>query len=841
MINVDLECRDTQTFNEKVDLYRIDASRQLHPASKSQLGQFLTPSPVAAFMASLFMKSKKNIRLLDAGAGIGSLSAAFITDFCKRRSVPEEVHITAYEIDPFLFDYLDNTFSDCRDICKLHNVSLYTDVVKQDFIKDAVDHITDNLFHSKKPETYSHITLNPPYKKIKSDSVHRSLLNTIGIEATNLYSAFVSLAINLLEPEGELVAITPRSFCNGPYFQQFRKQLLKETSVKHLHVFESRSDAFSDDDVLQENVIFHCVKGASKNSVIVSSSFGSDCNERTYQEVTQDEIVRPDDPNSFIYIPSNTIDRNVLEQMKSFRSTLDEIGLEVSTGRVVDFRAKEHLREMPEKDTMPLIYPCHVKNGFTEWPLDNSKKPNAIIRNDHTEKLFLPNGCYVLVNRFSPKEETRRINAAVYLEKATPSAFVAFENHLNVFHCKNKGIPENIAKGLLVYLNSSLVDIFFRQFNGHTQVNATDLRYLPYPNKEQLFKFGEHVSENLPSQDRIDAIIEQEVDPMARQKSINPVKANKKIAEALALLKALDFPREQQNDRSALTLLALLNLKPSDKWSNAQAVSIGITPIMDFCRDVYGRQYAPNTRETFRRQTMHQFVQAGLVIENPDLPDRPVNSPKWCYQIEESALILLQKYKTKQWAKALSDYLLGVITLKQKYDNHRKMLMIPVRIKNEQQIQLSPGKHNLLVKMIVEEFAPRFVPGAHVVYVGDTAEKWGYFDEAILKKMGITIDSHGKMPDVVLYFPKKDWLVLVEAVTSHGPVDGKRQEELNKLFSPVKDKLIFVTAFATRSEMSSYLSVISWETEVWVAEAPSHLIHFNGIRFLGPYGRKAKE
>jgi adenine-specific DNA-methyltransferase len=831
-----IQCGDPQTFNEKVDLYRIDASRQLLPASKSQLGQFLTPAPVAAFMASLFTESKnKSIRLLDAGAGIGSLSAAFVTEFCKRASPPEKIQITAFEIDPLLFDYLDNTFSDCREICKQHHVSLSTDIVKQDFIESIVSDFSEKLFHPGYSGQFSHIILNPPYKKINSNSVHRSLLNTVGIEANNLYSAFVSLAIQLLEPHGELVAITPRSFCNGPYFKQFRTQLLNHTSLKHIHLFESRTEAFNEDNVLQENIIFHCIKGAPKESVVISSSFGLNFDDMTILSAQQADIRKPDDPDSFIYLPTNELDRCIFEQTKSFTCSLDEINLEVSTGRIVDFRLKELLRDLPEDNTVPLIYPCHIKNGFIEWPATQSKKPNAIKREQQIEKLCFPNDFYVVVNRFSPKEGLKRITAALYSKEITSLPYIAFENHLNVFHCKGEGVAENLAKGLLIYLNSTLVDIFFRQFNGHTQVNAADLRCLPYPSHSQLIRMGKCVSTRLPSQEKIDELVEKEIEHMAKKKGINPIQAKKKIDQALEILKAMDFPREQQNDRSALTLLSLLNLKPSDKWSEARTILIGITPIMDFCKEFYGRQYAPNTRETFRRQTMHQFVQAGLAIENPDQPDRPTNSPKWCYQIEDSTLTLFQHYGTKKWKPLLEDYLSCITTLRQRYAKHRNMLMIPVSVSDGQEIKLSPGKHNELTKAIIEDFASRFIPGAKVVYVGDTAEKWGYFDERVFEKMGIKIDSHGKMPDVLLYYPKKDWFVLVEAVTSHGPVDGKRREELCKLFSPVKDKLVFVTAFPTRTEMSSYLSVISWETEVWVAEAPTHLIHFNGVRFLGPY------
>jgi hypothetical protein len=262
---------------------------------------------------------------------------------------------------------------------------------------------------------------------------------------------------------------------------------------------------------------------------------------------------------------------------------------------------------------------------------------------------------------------------------------------------------------------------------------------------------------------------------------------------------------------------------------------MGITPIMDFAREHYGKEYAPNTRETFRRLTMHQFVQAGLAVENPDEPERPTNSPHWCYQVEPKALRLLRTFGTARWETALERYLKTQGSLSKRYGREREMKKIPVRVSEKKKIQLTPGKHNDLIKKILEEFAPRFAPGAVVVYVGDTGKKWGYFDEGFLKELGVTVDTHGKMPDAVLYYPDQNWLLLIEAVTSHGPVNPKRHIELKRLFRGAKPGLVYVTAFPTRTEMTRYLGDISWETEVWVADTPSHLIHFNGERFLGPY------
>lgn len=309
-----------------------------------------------------------------------------------------------------------------------------------------------------------------------------------------------------------------------------------------------------------------------------------------------------------------------------------------------------------------------------------------------------------------------------------------------------------------------------------------------------------------------------------------------KIEEALGIVKALGLPRAQHNERSALCLLALCNMTPEKKWSQAENPYIGITPIMDWAKEYYRTNYAPNTRETFRRQSMHQFIAAGISLYNPDDPSRSVNSPKAVYQIAPEALALVRLYGTKDWGPALQNFLERQESLAKKYAREREMVKVPVLLPKGGQIELSPGAHSELIKDIVEVFAPYFAPESILVYAGDTGDKWRYFDEKLLASLGVAMDSHGKMPDVVLYYKKKDWLLLVESVTSHGPVDAKRHAELAKLFSSAKPGIVYVTAFPNRATMARYLGEIAWETEVWVADAPTHLIHFNGERFLGPYG-----
>lgn len=822
---------------ELVDLQRILVGKDLDPERKAKLGQFLTPSAVAMFMASLFQqKDCRNIRLLDAGAGIGSLTAAFTEEFCGRSPKPRSIEVTAYELESVLFDELNLTITECKKAASAVGIGFGAEILKEDFVKAASEILSSSLLVKAAKKPFTHVIMNPPYKKIRSDSEYRELFKRMGIETGNLYTGFMGIAVQLLEPNGEIVAIVPRSFCNGPYFKHFRKAFFSSITLKKIHTFESREEAFRDDEVLQENVILHAVKGCRQGQVTITGSHGPDFENITLRNVNYGDVLRDESSDCIVHIAANDIDDHAIDRLKSLPYSLYEIGIEVSTGRVVDFRCKENLRWSKERGCIPLLYPTHFSSGFLEWPKDGTKKPNFFVITEKTSKLLMPgDGYYTVVKRFSPKEEMRRIVTAIYDPTRIAAEYVAFENHLNVLHANGGGLNEKLAKGLAVFLSSTLVDIYFRHFSGHTQVNATDLQMLRYPSRETLERMGGYVGEIFPSQKEIDDLIEKELRTMANLTTPDPVKAKIKKEEALLILKTLGFPRAQLNDRSALTLLALLNMTPAKKWALAEQPLVGITPVMTFCLEHYGVAYAPNTRETFRRQTMHQFVDAGLAIANPDDVKRPVNSPKCCYQIEPLAFELLKMYGTKEWDAHLREYLSRKGTLAKKYARAREMTKMPVQLPNGMNVELTPGSHNELLRSVVMEFCPRFTPGGKVIYIGDTGGKWKHADLNTFKELGFKVDSHGKMPDLMIYYAKKQWVVVVEVVTSHGPVDAKRRGELSNLFEQVKDKLVYVTAFPTKSLMAKYLSEISWETEVWVAENPDHLIHFNGERFLGPY------
>lgn len=311
--------------------------------------------------------------------------------------------------------------------------------------------------------------------------------------------------------------------------------------------------------------------------------------------------------------------------------------------------------------------------------------------------------------------------------------------------------------------------------------------------------------------------------------------AAKRVSEALSILQALNVPREQQNERSALTLLALLDMTPRKRWSDAAAPLLGITEMMNYFEKHFGKKYAPNTRETVRRFTVHQFVQMGLVLANPDDPARPLNSPDNRYQVAPALLKLARDYGSRSWDDSLKSFVNSAEALRRLQPRERQMTLIPVRLPDGRELRLTAGGQNELVKKIVEEFCPRFTPAGVLLYVGDTGNKQRHMETDYLTKLGVTFNEHGKMSDVIVHLPDKNWLVLIEAVTSHGPIGVKRQNELKDLFKGVNAGLVFVTAFLTRRAMTKYLSEIAWETEAWVAEAPSHIIHFNGERFLGPY------
>jgi adenine-specific DNA-methyltransferase len=490
------ETSSVKALTDSVEVRRQRVTQQLDSRKRADLGQYLTPDGLAGFLASMFEPRDSPCTFLDPGAGVGSLSAAFVSRWKSESQLP--LNITACEIDESLHCDLQATLNSCA-----YSGDVDVLLEKQDFIEWAALRVGGLLFSPS--AQFTHILMNPPYKKIGRDSYEQRVLRLAGIRVPNLYAAFLALGVRLLAPGGQMVAITPRSFANGPYFKSFRRDLLAHGTLRKIHVYEERDVAFQDSAVLQENIVFLVERGAAKTGVqVTSSSVGSRMSKERL--VPYDEVVHPNDSEHFIHLTPCDEDAQVASSISSLPETVGSLGLSVSTGRVVDFRSKDFLRDEYDESTVPLVYPTHLFGGGLRWP-KVGKKPNALVNCAETQRLLLPAGSYVLVKRFSSKEERRRVVASRVNKGDLPGDHWAFENHLNVFHRVGEGMEDSLALGLVVWLNSTAVDTAFRQFSGHTQVNATDLRNMKYPTIAQLTSLGQRAGTSNLSQEKTDALV----------------------------------------------------------------------------------------------------------------------------------------------------------------------------------------------------------------------------------------------------------------------------------------------------------------------------------------------
>jgi adenine-specific DNA-methyltransferase len=498
-----------QVFLEKIESRRRRLSDSLSSDQRASLGQFFTPVPAANLIAGMIaLPAAGTIRVLDPGAGFGSLSAALVARVVRERS-NLTVSISAIEVDPFLTSHLRETLEECQRLASIAGLELTFQLKTGDVVEIATGWQRE-LF-----EQFDIVIMNPPYRKLGARSLQRRLLAHLGVDSPNLYTTFLAIGALSLVPGGQLVAITPRSFANGPYFSDFRKFLLSQVVLEHIHVFESRSTVFADTGVLQENIVFSARRWGTAGPVTLSVSHGHE-DSMSSRAVQYEEIVRSDDSHRFIRIPAQTEDSTVVGEMASLPCALSDLGVQVSTGKVVDFRAREHLLETASHHSVPLIYPGNLKHGRVHWP-SRITKPQALARNAATKKLLLPSERYLLVKRFSAKEERRRVVAGVCDTKEIAPDGIAFENHLNVFHTGGHGLDEALAAGLCLWLNSSVVDRYFRTFSGHTQVNATDLRAMRYPSLGQLIAMATEADGDLPDQDVIDTMVRKHVLGMQRE------------------------------------------------------------------------------------------------------------------------------------------------------------------------------------------------------------------------------------------------------------------------------------------------------------------------------------
>lgn len=487
---------DLAALVERTEQRRQRVNALLQPAARARLGQFFTPAQAAELIANLpRLPRSGHIKILDPGAGVGSLTAA-LTARIVREAPGVSFEVFAVEIDDMLGKHLQETLDDCVDVASSHGLRASATLLHRDFPTSITGFgsVSSAPLANDSANDFDLAIMNPPYGKLPASSGLRRGLAAAGVECPNLYSAFLAVAAMLLRDGGQLVAITPRSFANGPYFAGFRRYFLDRIALDHVHLFESRSTVFSDAKVLQENVVISGTRGGNAERVTLTSSTGHD-DEISGRSVPYHQVVRPTDRDRVVHLEVSDEDASATAQMSALPCSLEDLGLRVSTGRVVDFRVREHLRESPGSSTAPLIYPGNLRDGGVSWPLA-IRKPQAIADTPTTRKLFLPAERFVLVKRFSSKEEKRRVVAAVYEPGEGATSPVAFENHLNYFHVNGRGLSADFATGLCLWLNSSFVDRNFRTFSGHTQVNATDLRSMRYPAAERLRELGSSLGQS---------------------------------------------------------------------------------------------------------------------------------------------------------------------------------------------------------------------------------------------------------------------------------------------------------------------------------------------------------
>ena len=479
--------------------YADTKRRSMALPKKQRLEQYFSSAPLARLMASMMDYPQEDISILDPGAGVGSLSAACVEEACGRVRPPRSVSVTAYEVDPALWDSLGDSLERAGDLCGRHGIRFSFSLAKTDFVSD--------YSRGAAPAGFTHVIMNPPYGKISVSSRAYEDLRRVGLQTTNKYAAFIAISQNMLGDGGQMVFISPRSFCNGTYFDRFRRGFLESMSIRRIHLFGSRTSSFRDDGVLQENVIIHAAKRGRRRRVTVSSSGGPEDSGRG-RRVAPAEVVFDSDPRRFIHIVPDAAGSRISAMMRGLECTLDDLGLGVSTGRVVDFRARNELVSDAADGAVPLVRPFNISGGMVEFPILGKKHQNFIMEGEKSRKLLVKNGNYVLVKRFTTVEERRRIVAAVWTDREYETEMVGFENRTNYFHRDGGGLDLMVAKGLWAFLNSTVVDSYFRQFNGSTQVNATDLRYIRYPSVDRLGRLGAAVRSDTPDQGRLDDMVE---------------------------------------------------------------------------------------------------------------------------------------------------------------------------------------------------------------------------------------------------------------------------------------------------------------------------------------------
>jgi adenine-specific DNA-methyltransferase len=461
--------------------------------SRKEIGQVFTPPSVCRFMASLLSQIPERFQMLDPGAGIGALTAAV----CERilcLSSPRQVEIVLYETDAALLPLLEENLRHCREAVNAAGHNLRYTIHGTDFITHTQGRGQKLLFEDRSWASFDAVIMNPPYFKIGAGSAHALAMGDVIRSQPNIYTLFMARAAELLRPNGELVAITPRSFCNGLYFRDFRRWFFSRMALRHVHLFECRRSTF--DNVLQESVITYCLRmGVAAPSAMVTTSLGREISENRKGLTLPVATLLDDSAGDMVLrIPATDDESAIIAAVECWPERFQELGLRISTGPVVMFRAEDYLLpEIDGEDAAPLIGPHNVKPFETVWPLEKRGKPMAFRICPQSLKQLVPTRNYVLLRRFSAKEERRRLTASLFLKGNKTRPYLALENHLNYVYHARRELSDAETYGLAAMFNSALLDGYFRIISGNTQVNATEIRSIKFPSLDLISRIGERL------------------------------------------------------------------------------------------------------------------------------------------------------------------------------------------------------------------------------------------------------------------------------------------------------------------------------------------------------------
>lgn len=492
-----------KNFNSLVAFAHANAVEytRVSPHGRKAKGQFFTPHEISSFMAGLFTLPQGpffNVSLLDPGAGAGILTAGFCDAVLNKKYSKVSLHIDLYEKDLDVLPFLKKTIAACHLKFKARGWQLTYKIINGDFIFSNICVAQSQPLLGSEPATkrYDYVVSNPPYFKLNADSPETVLMKDFTSGQPNIYVFFMIVSLLLLKPKGQLVFITPRSFCSGLYHMKFRKWLIDHYAIEHIHNFDSRKQVFYNEEVLQESIIIKIRNAAPftpGQKVNVSRSTDATFTDFTAGKFPYAGIFHHDD--AFIKIPATQEELKIGEILGKWGLTLQSLGMTVSTGPVVAFRARGYLfhSPKPKTKTTPLLWMHNIQGLDVRWPLDKAGKEKYISDSEETKNILLPSKNYVLLKRFTSKEQERRLYAGVLLGTDLKSKYIGIENHLNYIHKKDGTIQADVAFGLAAFLNTSIVDVFFRSINGNTQVNAGDLRSLPMPPAAKLKEIGRQV------------------------------------------------------------------------------------------------------------------------------------------------------------------------------------------------------------------------------------------------------------------------------------------------------------------------------------------------------------